>query len=211
MSPEYLEYLIATYGYYALFAGTCLEGETVMVLAGIAAHEKMLCLPWVILLGFLGSLLGDQTIFFVSRMWGNRIVAFVLRRFGKQSMADCPSWQRRIEKVNRLLERHGTWYMLSFRFFYGLRNPTPVVIGLSSIPTWKFVVLNVTGAVIWAMTLGCMGYLLGEVAKSILSDLKWLILGIAVLAFLVWLVRHIWLTYRARQARRAPPETKPPP
>jgi len=193
MSLESLEQLVRDYGYYALFIGTCLEGETIMVLAGIAARQDILHLPWVILLGFLGSLTGDQTIFFVSRRWGKQILA----RF--------PWLHVRMEKVNRVLERHGTWYMISFRFFYGLRNPTPFVIGLSSVSTARFVALNVLGAVIWAITLGLMGYLLGALAEPLLKDLKWVLLGVAAIGFLIWLVRHLLLR-RARHRAELPPQ-----
>lgn len=193
------EYLITTYGYYALFTGTCLEGETIMVLAGIAARQEMLSLPWVILFGFLGSLTGDQAIFIIARVWGKSI------------LARWPSLVPRIEKVNRLLERHGTWYMISFRFFYGLRNPTPFVIGISSVPTAKFVLLNVLGAILWAITLGTGGYLFGAVVEGLLKDLKVVILSVAGLAAFVWLVRHIWMRRRKKHPAAAPPPAAIPP
>jgi membrane protein DedA with SNARE-associated domain len=154
-----------------------------------------------VLLGFLGSLAGDQTIFFISRRWGKRILA----RF--------PWLYLRMEKVNRILERHGTWYMITFRFFYGLRNPTPFVIGLSSIRTVRFVALNTLGAALWAVTLGLMGYLLGELAARILSKAKWAILGVAAVGIIIWLVRHLLLTrarHRAKLHHQIPPDVPPP-
>jgi len=184
---DFLEELIESYGYYALFVGTCLEGETIMILAGIAARGGHLALPWVVLFGFLGSLSGDQAIFFLSR-WK-----------GKAFLARHPSWHPRIEKISRLLDRHGTWYTLTFRFYYGLRNISPLVIGVSSIPTVKFVLLNVTGAVVWAITLGCLGYAFGAVIERVLSNLKIVILGVACAAALVWFIRHIYLWRRARR------------
>jgi len=204
MSPEYIEQLIsenAVWAYVAVFVLTCLEGETIMILAGIAARQGLLELPWVIVLGFAGSLTGDQTIFFISRMWGKRILA----RF--------PWLYLRMEKVGRILERHGTWYLVSFRFFYGLRNPTPFVVGLSSIPTRKFVLLNVTGAIIWAITLGLAGYLLGALAERILAHSKWAILGVAGLGLAIWAVRHLLLTrarHKAKEQHKIPPDVPAP-
>lgn len=201
MGPEFhqiLEGLIRTYGYYALAIGTCLEGETIMVLAGIAAKEGLLDLRLVILFGFLGSLTGDQTIFFISRWKGRAILA---RR---------PAWQPRIEKVSRQLERHGTWFILTFRFYYGLRNIAPIVIGVSSVPTAKFVLLNVTGAIVWAITLGVLGYLFGAVVEKYL---KIIILTLAGVAALAWLIRHIYLWRRGRRIaaeEKAKAEGQPP-
>ena len=55
MGPDGAQ-LIQSYGYWAILAGTFLEGETILVLAGFAAHLGYLQLPWVILAAFAGSL-----------------------------------------------------------------------------------------------------------------------------------------------------------
>ena len=52
--------LIATYGYYAVFLGAFIEGETVLILAGIAAHRGYLDLTTVIGVAFAGGWLGDH-------------------------------------------------------------------------------------------------------------------------------------------------------
>jgi membrane protein DedA with SNARE-associated domain len=59
--------LIAHSGYAAVLVGTFLEGETVLVLAGIAAHRGYLDLPLVIGAAFLDTLFGDQLYFFLGR------------------------------------------------------------------------------------------------------------------------------------------------
>jgi membrane protein DedA with SNARE-associated domain len=46
---------ISAYGYYAVEAGTFFEGETVLVLAGFAAHRGYLELPLVIACAFAGE------------------------------------------------------------------------------------------------------------------------------------------------------------
>ena len=42
-----LESLIDTYGYLAILVGTFFEGETILVLGGLAAYREYLGLPWV--------------------------------------------------------------------------------------------------------------------------------------------------------------------
>lgn len=81
------ESLLQTYGYYALFIGTFLEGETILVLAGFLAHQGYLGFWWVVLLAFLGSLSGDTLVFHLGR-WKGR--AFLSRR---------PRWERRAVRV----------------------------------------------------------------------------------------------------------------
>ena len=58
-----LQSIIENYGYAAILIGTFLEGETILALAGLAAHQGYLALTWVILAAFLGSLCGDQLFF----------------------------------------------------------------------------------------------------------------------------------------------------
>ncbi len=67
-----LETFLATYGYPVLIIGVFFEGETVMVLAGVAAHMGYLSLPWVVVCGFGGTLLGDQLYFYLGRRHGKR-------------------------------------------------------------------------------------------------------------------------------------------
>ena len=47
-----IETIIAAYGYPALFVGTVLEGESILVIAGFLAHRGLLFLPWVVQLLF---------------------------------------------------------------------------------------------------------------------------------------------------------------
>jgi membrane protein DedA with SNARE-associated domain len=54
-----LELLVKTFGYWALFVGTFLEGETILIICGFFAHRGYLELAWVIVVAFMGSLAGD--------------------------------------------------------------------------------------------------------------------------------------------------------
>lgn len=79
-----LEHLIEQYGYIAILIGTFLEGETILILGGIAAKLAYLKLPWVIFWSFVGTLCGDQLFFFLGRFHGQ---SFLNKR---------PSWQSRL-------------------------------------------------------------------------------------------------------------------
>lgn len=155
-----LEYLIDSYGYLAILIGTFLEGETILVLGGIAAKLGYLDLRWVIVCAFSGSLLGDQLFFFLGRYRGQ---TFLEKR---------PTWQQRADKVHSIMERHRIPIILGFRFLYGVRTVTPFVIGMSRIPIIEFVILNITGAGIWAVAVGVLGYAFGHGLELILGDIK---------------------------------------
>jgi len=45
--------LLADHGYLAVFIGSLLEGETILVLAGFAAHQGLLSLPLTLTIAFI--------------------------------------------------------------------------------------------------------------------------------------------------------------
>lgn len=180
--------LVESYGYYAVVIGTFLEGETVLIIAGFAAYRGYLSLPWVMVAAFAGSLLGDQFYFFLGRRYGARI----LRRF--------PRAAERAVRVNALFSRYHTAFILVMRFLYGFRTIGPVVLGMSDIPTIKFVALNIIGAIVWTVVISSIGYVFGGTLEFMLKDMKRyevaIFIGIALLGAGIGLMH--WLRARAK-------------
>ena len=85
---------VATYGYLSIFFGTLLEGETILIAGGFAAHRGMLNLPLVILVAIVGSSLGDQLAFWLGRYKGNALMERV------------PALARRKDRIHELLHRY---------------------------------------------------------------------------------------------------------
>jgi membrane protein DedA with SNARE-associated domain len=152
-----LSELIEKYGYAVVLIGTCLEGETILVMAGFAAHQGHLALEGVIAAAFAGSLIGDQLAFFAGRRYGDRVCA---RFSGLRSGTD---------RARALLDRHGTPLLIGFRFVYGVRTVTPLAAGMSGIAPERFLLLNVLGAALWAVGVGSAGYAFGHGLELILD------------------------------------------
>ena len=175
-----LQSIIEHYGYAAIFIGTFLEGETVLVLAGLAAHQGYLVLTWVILAAFLGSLCGDQLFFYLGRKHSQAVLS---RR---------PAWKKKAERVNRIMNKYQTPMILSFRFLYGLRTVTPFAIGMSRVSVKKFIVLNAVGALVWAAAIGSGGYLFGRALQVYIGKVEhYEVLVFAIIALLglfIWTV-----------------------
>jgi membrane protein DedA with SNARE-associated domain len=172
-----LEELISTYGYAAIAIGTLLEGETMLILGGLAAYRGYLKLPWVLVCAFLGTLLGDQLYFYIGRAKGRSILE--KRR----------KWKSKSEKVFSLLNKHQVLLILGFRFLYGLRTVTPMALGASRVAPLRFLILNILGALTWTIVIGVMGYLFGHTLEVIIGDMKhyevWLFIGLAALGVIM--------------------------
>ena len=65
---------------------------------------------------------------------------------------------------------------------------------MAGVGSLRFLVLNGIGALLWAVCVGVLGYLLAGASASVWSDMKhyeWLLLaGIAAAGFAVWLGRQ---------------------
>ena len=183
-----LESLIEHYGYFALFVGAFLEGETVLVIAGFAAHRGYLSLPWVIVVAFLGTFVSDQMWFAIGRIRGR---TFLENR---------PSWNARAERVRGMLQRHKLAVVLGFRFLYGLRNATPLVLGASGFRTSEFLILNGLGGALWAGVVSLAGYVFGQAMEAFFKDVRRyeaLLVGLMVLVGV-----SIWAAHRLYRRRR---------
>jgi membrane protein DedA with SNARE-associated domain len=153
-----VECLIEEDGYIAVFVGAFLEGETVLVLAGFAAHRGHLDLPRVITMAMFAGWLGDQLYFFLGRFYGPQLLA----RF--------PSLKPRAERVDTLLHSYHLVLIPAICFMYGLRIVGPIVFGMGRVGSMRFLLLNLLGAAIWAPLITGAGYLFGEAVELILQD-----------------------------------------
>jgi membrane protein DedA with SNARE-associated domain len=190
--------MIADYGgwFYAItFIWTFFEGETfVIIAASLAAQGYLDPLPLGIC-AWLGSFSGDQLYFFIGRRYGG----VLLRRF--------PDWRHGVDAALDWLRRYSTYFVLGFRFTYGVRNFSSFAMGMSGLAWPRFFVLNLTAAAIWATTFVGAGYLLGRAFESVLGRLAdsfpLVMLGVfAVSGTIVFLVHR---AQKRKAARRPSP------
>lgn len=149
-----IAFVIARFGYLAVLLGTMFEGETVLLLAGYAAHRGYLDLTAVIGVAWLGAALGDQGFFWLGRRHGARLL---------QSR---PAWRGKIERALRRIERHPQTTILAMRFVWGLRMALPAALGMSHVHWQRFFWLNLLSAAVWAMLVAGIGWSFGTLIAS---------------------------------------------
>lgn len=154
------ESLIDQYGYAAILIGTFFEGETILIIAGFLSHQGYLQLAGVIAAAFAGAALGDQLYFYLGRWKGN---AFIESH---------QSFNRHRLKIETILKRNQIWLILGFRFIYGIRTVTPFILGANRVNAGLFFLLNVLGALLWAIVIGLAGFYIGNALEAILGQVK---------------------------------------
>jgi len=185
--------LIADHGtwfYPITFFWTFLEGETFVIFAGAAAQQGHLSMPLLIAAAWLGSFAGDQFYFFIGRRFGPRILA----RF--------PKHRGSVDIALGFLRRYNIWFILSFRFIYGIRNVSSFAMGTSGLPYVRFLALNFVAAGVWALSFAGAGYLLGHAFEAMLGDLVKQF-GLVMLGVFLLVTTLVFALHKRLQMREA--------
>lgn len=155
---DYLIDFIRDWGYVAVFLGSLIEGESVILTASFLAHQGYLDLSKIMLVAFIGTLVADQTLYFVGRHYGPKL----FQRHPKL----LPASNRAFD----LLHKWDVWFILTFRFIYGVRIISPIVVGASGLAPRRFAPLNFIAAIIWTILSCSAGYLIGEMIEDIFEN-----------------------------------------
>ena len=191
MEASNLLQLIEHYGYLAVFIGAVIEGEMIVVMAGYLAQEGYLNLAGVIAAAAFGGFVGDQFFFALGRFRGREI----LTRF--------PSLNSRAARVEKMVLRYQNWLIVFIRFMYGLRVAGAIFLGVTQVSQVRFAVVNLLGAILWAVLIGGAGYLFGQAVGLLLHDAQryeaYLLGTVLLLGIAVWVYRHYRLEVKSKQ------------
>src|SRR3954469_2142740 len=146
MTPELL---LQKWGYLAVFIGTFLEGETILVIAGFMAERGYMQIVIVALVAFSGAFIGHVFWFWLGRSRGVKI----LDRF--------PKMKNHFGKGIRMFERYGAPAIFITQWLYGLRITCAVVIGISKISTIKFLLYEALSCLMWSIAIAAAGFYFG--------------------------------------------------
>ncbi len=166
-----MEALLEQWGLAAVFLGVFVEGDVVMLLAGVVAHLGFTDLPAAVMAGALGGFASDFAWFAVGRWQSDRV-------------RNMRIYRRAEPVIMKLADRMGPWQVMLCRFVYGTRVPTIILWAVRRLPLPRFLALDLAGCVLWASAFGCVGYLLSGSAALIVGEVKraehWLLGAVAV-------------------------------
>jgi len=147
-----------SYGYWVVFFGVMLEnagiplpGETILLAASFFAYQGRFNLVLVIVVAFIGAVLGDNTGYWISRRGGRPL----LERYGRHLFLN----PERLAGLESFFARHGSKAIFFARFVTGFRVFTALFAGAARLPWPKFFAYNAAGALTWSSTISVLGYL----------------------------------------------------
>ncbi len=199
-------HLIATYGYWALFAlvaaeslGVPLPGETALIIAGAYAGTTHHLNPWAIFaVASAAAVIGDNIGFWIGDKGGYRLA----RRYGHKVRLD----ERKLKTARYLFDRHGVTVVFFGRFVSVLRTYAAFLAGTSRMRWRLFLPANAAGGIIWAGIYTTASYLAGNWLQRASGTIDWILGGAAIVAIVaVWLVVRRQAGRLADRAERAYP------
>lgn len=163
---------LSSLGYAALVLGTMLEGEAVLLLAGLAVAGGTLDFWSAVAAAMFGSVAGDLFFFRIGRNGGTR------------ALARCRRFARTVERAQTWLEKYKYPLLVSYRFLYGLRAALPFALGLTGLNPGLFAAVSLFSAGAWSVG----GIFCGAQAARLMDDpllLRRLPLAVAAIAGLI--------------------------
>lgn len=156
----FLKQFISHYGYYALCLGLLIEGEVILVTAGILAQQQQLSLTWVITCAFVMTIARDQCSFTLGRFIGNKL------------FLKYPHLEKRSQNLlqNMSLYKHSLAFI--YQFTLGLRYLAPFCFGVSAMKRSYFLCLNILNALAWTLLFSFLGSYLGASILPFMDAIK---------------------------------------
>lgn len=156
-----------------LFLGFFLPGDTLLIAAGIIAHQGRIGILSVILVSAVAAILGDSLAYYLGRRWGRSVFERDTFLFRKDHMI----------KSEEFFEKYGPKTLLVSHFLPVVRTFTPLLAGVGKMPYKKFLIWNVTGDLLWAFSVTLVGYYIGSRIPNADRYILLLVLAATVLTF----------------------------
>jgi membrane protein DedA with SNARE-associated domain len=171
-------HMLGVWGLMAVYAGTIMEGESVLVLAIMLVDTGVFSLQGVMVAGYLGAVTGDLFCFWMGR------------RHGRYLCAQWPRQGKRIMQVVALLEDHCLVVTMGYRFVYGLRSVVPAALGMGSMTTVFFVLLDLCMALVWTLAVTLLGHVVVSTTGKVHGWARYQLvaLGLVLLGILCWIM-----------------------
>lgn len=151
------DFIIAHFSYGVLFVWSIFEGEIGLTIAGFLSRQNSLYFPYVLAIAITGAVIGDTALYLIGRFSKSRAETWLKR------------YEARLRRIEGWFRRYGGWVIVFERFIYGTHIPSLLLIGMSRFGFWRFLVLDIVGIVMWAVTFTWLGYTFGQTVIDIMA------------------------------------------
>ncbi|SFK31954.1 membrane protein DedA, SNARE-associated domain [Sphingomonas sp. NFR04] len=193
--------VILGWGYWGIFLLMVLENvippvpsEAIMGMAGIGAARGHFDPVLLVLVGTLGTVVGNLFWWEIGRRLGYERLQPFVARWGRWLTVE---WHD-VERFKGYFDRWGGPTIFVFRFMPFGRTIISLPAGLMHMPFWKFCLYTAAGSALWNAALVGVGYGLG----SAIAEIDRFVTPAIVIGVVAMLIFYIWrvLTWKPRAA-----------
>ena len=148
--------LVSRYGLLAVFGGSLIEGEVILIVAATLSEHGVLSPIGVWLAASTGAWFGHLFWFTTGR---------AIR--GRRLAPGSATFRARAAKVKRLIEARPVTAIFLLQYLYGLRLVGAVAFGLTELSLLRFALYEIANCLVWAGLIGGVAYLLGGLVTEI--------------------------------------------
>jgi undecaprenyl-diphosphatase len=165
------------------FFGNFLPGQTIVILGGFLAYQKLMNIWVLMILATVGVILGDVISFKLGQRYGD---AFI-KKHGEYFLLN----KKRYAKTKQLVRAHLGKTLFFGKFNNFTRSSASFVTGSLNMPFRKFMFWNILSGMVWGMLWVLVGYFAG---RSFEFVVKYIGFGV-VISTLVVLILYILYKY----------------
>ena len=159
------EDIISRLGYPGLYLVMFLENvfppipsEVVLPLAGSLSLSGRFSIPWITIIGMLGSLTGAYLFYGLGKLLGETRIRNFIAKYGRFALLSTQDFDKSIEWFNRYNE----WVIFFSRMVPIVRSLISIPAGVASMKLGTFSFYTILGTALWSLLLSWSGRLLGE-------------------------------------------------
>ena len=168
-----------------------LPGDSLLFVAGTLAAAGGMDIVLLVVLLCVAAILGDSVNYAIGKHVGDRMV-----RSGRFIR------QEHIDRTHAFYEKYGGKTIIIARFVPIVRTFAPFVAGIGKMDYGRFLLFNVTGGILWVVSLTAAGYFFGNL-PIVKDNLSLVVLGIVVASIMPGVIEYL-RHRRAAAVERAP-------
>ena len=192
---------LIVFGETGLLLGFFLPGDSLLFTAGILAGQGKLSLGLLLPLAFVGAALGSEVGYYIGKRVGTPLFRRPDSRLFKQEY---------VTRTHEFFDRYGAKAVVLARFVPVVRTFTPVMAGVGDMDRRVYTIYNVVGALLWAIGITMLGYVLGNTLSGSIDNYLLPIIAVIILVSLIPPFIE-WRRMRARSVAAGPDADPSPP
>jgi membrane protein DedA with SNARE-associated domain len=165
-----------------------IAGDYLIALAGARPHQSPIYAVVIVGVSSIAVLLGSSLLFALARWQGRPL----LEKYGKYILLE----PHKVRRMEQWFSHNGPVVLIAGRLIPGLRIPTTVMAGLSTLSYRRFFLYNAIAAILWSGLYFLLGAALGREWRriaiplaSFIDDIpRWLLIDVGIIAIIavVW-------------------------